>query len=79
MRDLAGRTAGPWRIATLNIRHGRGLAGRVDLAGIRRVLERADPHWAGLQVVDGDRRPRSRAGAVAARSQEERSFSGRKI
>ncbi|HEY8488041.1 MAG TPA: endonuclease/exonuclease/phosphatase family protein [Thermaerobacter sp.] len=38
------------------MRHGRGLDGRVDLEGIRRVLEQADPHWVGLQEVDGGRR-----------------------
>ncbi|WP_156821785.1 endonuclease/exonuclease/phosphatase family protein [Thermaerobacter subterraneus] len=53
---LAHRAGMLWRIATFNIRHGRGLDGRVDLEGIRRVLERASPHWAGLQEVDGGRR-----------------------
>ncbi|WP_158556079.1 hypothetical protein [Thermaerobacter sp. PB12/4term] len=58
---LAHRAGMLWRIATFNIRHGRGLDGRVDLKGIRRVLERASPHWAGLQEVDGGRR---RSGGV---------------
>lgn len=49
------------RVVTYNIRHGRGLDGRVDLEATLATLRRAGADWIGLQEVD---RGRARSGRV---------------
>lgn len=46
------RTSEPIRVATWNIKHGRGLDGRVDLERTATVIEALDAHIVALQEVD---------------------------
>lgn len=48
-----------WRVATFNIRHGRGTDSRVDLARTAREIRRLDADVIGLQEVDQGFGPRS--------------------
>lgn len=40
------------RIMTFNIRHGRGLDGKIDLERIADLIRKVEPHFVGLQEVD---------------------------